>query len=630
MTHDESAQLFQKGLEAGKKRNYRLAIDCFSPLTNEDNPQILLLLGRSWHGLGEFSQAVQLFQSALNRFGPSPEVHFFLGRSLLASGQPHRALSYLEKAREEGYAGFQLLGILGSAYLKTKNPTLAVEVLGQAVEAAPAHRGIYIAYLNALVVRAVQLFHQGDYELSRQMLDFLVKSGAESPMIERYLAASWRELGRPDMALPHLEKALADNPEDSLLIFQHVEALFHTGRADEARVELAKVRHLIPEGSNTFSSALLDTIMPLQALQQGNLRKAVFFALKNLKANPGDPQTSLILAEAYRQLGQLEKAENHFEVARKSFKNHKEPDYGLMMVHWQQGNFSQALQEAQRLLKRDPQDPVVFYYSVLLQCRLDHDPKENIQALTHLIKQSEPDPFLFAALAGEYAKVSLEDLALPWVKRALKLDPENKTAMDLFAALLPQTDREDWKPYFLEYLKLRPKDQEILKIFIPRLIHAQDFEEAQTRLVDWIALGHRSTGSLRSLAYVYRMRNLFHDAFLIYRDLLHGEPQNPEYISSIILCLYKTNRQGLALEFARKAVGGNPHNAKLHHQMGQIFMASGDLDQARKAFNKALEIDTKHWPSVEKLAEIYEKENDGAMAERYRKYAENMKSSPHK
>jgi tetratricopeptide (TPR) repeat protein len=625
MTDTERKKLFQEGLKAGQKRDYVEAIRIFSRLADGEDPKALLYLGRSYHGLGDYGRAIQLFQTYLGLHGESAEVQFFLGRSWLAARQPLRAAGWFEKALANGFDRVQTLGLLGTSLLKGKDPLRAVEVLQEAVELAPQHRGIYVAYLNSLFVRALQLFHNGQADLAQQMLRFLLSSGAESSALHLYLAVALRELGKFDEALPHFQTALEASPDDPVLICQTIEALFASGRQKEGQDLLKRHEGLLPQGLTRLSNELMEELLPLQYLQQGKLRRAIYFALKNLKRHPEDAQLSLILGEAYRQLGQLEKAAAHFEKARKT-KSVSEAEYGLLLVHWQSGNFAQALVDAQRLLRSNPDDPTVLYYLTLLKCRQNYPSRENIEALRDLIRQSDPDPFLFAALAEEYHKEGLDELSLPWIQRTLSLDPENKSAVETLAAVLPHLVVPEWKKAFTDYLKLRPDDGEILRLYVRRLLEAKDWPEAQKRLLDWMALGHRNVGSLRALAYVYRMRSQFADAFLVYRDLLHTEPKNPEYLSGVILCLYKTKRKQLALDFARQAAAAVPPNARFAYQIGLIAQACGDHEQAERNFRKAIEIDPHHGPSFLKLSELFAQNGDKENAERYLKHAQTLKT----
>lgn len=624
MTTAEKSQLFQKGLKAGRERRYADAVKVFTRLVEGEDPRTLLLLGRSYHGLGDYLQAVHLFHTGLKLYGASPEYHFFLGRSYLAAGSAEQAITWLEKAYREKFGGSQTLGLLGSAYLKAKNPAKAVEILEKAVGVAPGNRGIYIAYLNALYVRALQLFHAGNADLSRQILLFLLTSGAESEGLHLYLASCFRELGQYSDAIPHLTAARQTAPDDPVLVSQMVEALMATGQREQARQLMAQYQEVLPKGTAP-SPELVEELLPWQYLNQGKLRRAVYFALKVLKRKPDFAEMSLVIGEAYRRLGQDEKAEAHLERARKNPSVSLQAEYSLLSLHWQNGRYQKALTEAQRLKKLTPSDDSLNYYITLLKCELDTPPRENIEALRSLIARLEPDPFLFAALAKEYQKCGLEDLAHPWLKRALKLDPQNKSAVETLALILPTLEVPDWKQAFEQYLELRPTDQTILRVFTQRLLEAKDWPEAQQRLLQWISQGHRTHGNLRALAYVYRMRNLFSEAFLIYRDLLHQEPKNPEYLSGVILCLYKLGKKELALEFARKAAATAPQNARFAYQIGLIAQACHDREQAERSFRKAIEIETNHWPSYLKLSELFAEAGDSASAERYKKHAEALK-----
>ena len=147
---DPVKQLYEQALEAGRRRDYPQAVRLLQELLVDTDqfPDALLLLGRSYHALGDYARAAQVLQLYLNANPGSAQGYFFAGRSCLALGLPELAARYLKHSveLEPGFA--PALGLLALAVLKSGKPALAVGLFEQALTLDPKNPRLSNGYLR--------------------------------------------------------------------------------------------------------------------------------------------------------------------------------------------------------------------------------------------------------------------------------------------------------------------------------------------------------------------------------------------------------------------------------------------------------------------------------------------------
>jgi len=82
------------------------------------------------------------------------------------------------------------------------------------------------------------------------------------------------------------------------------------------------------------------------------------------------------------------------------------------------------------------------------------------------------------------------------------------------------------------------------------------------------------------------------DAMVAFEHALKVNPDEPTYMSylGLALALGRVNTKK-AIELCRKAVQRSYYQPELFHNLGQVYMLSGDRRRAREALIKGLEVD---------------------------------------
>jgi tetratricopeptide (TPR) repeat protein len=197
MNKEQIQEIFDRALEAGRNRDYPLAIELLQEVLvrSDEFPLALLYLGRAYHASGDLNRAIQALQFYLKLQPDSPEGHFFLGRAYFTLGLYDHAFGHLKTSNKLDGSFVPALGLLGLTLLKRGNPQTAIAVFERALSLEPDNQRIFTGYLNALLTNGIRLFRRHRYEEARDTLLFIRKHRPESLVAHLYLASIYRELG---------------------------------------------------------------------------------------------------------------------------------------------------------------------------------------------------------------------------------------------------------------------------------------------------------------------------------------------------------------------------------------------------------------------------------------------------
>ncbi|MDR1863323.1 MAG: tetratricopeptide repeat protein, partial [Treponema sp.] len=404
---------------AGKRGDYRRAVKILGELLWEPDPpaEAWLLLGRSFHGLKNFSRALAAFNDYLKLKPKSGEGYLFAGRTYLTIGMPYKAVPLLRKSLEYNPGDPETMALLGTAYLKSKHSQAAVDMLQGAVEtpgreklSERENRRIYRAYLNALLVRGIRLCGLEEYDLALQMLRFVLENGKDfgvrSPFLSLELGRACRETGRMEEALEHYTGALAFAPEDRRIRWSRASILMALGRNREALEEIEQIRAREPGVPELpWNSELVDLFMIRSFMEAGEWRRALGACRDWLKTREGSPMVHAICAEALRNLRDFSAAHNHLLRAIEQEPGELEFRYADILVSWE-GRDWKALKKALREAGAMGGDEnIIRRFSILLEARTLGDEKKILSLLQNAVRTLGPEPELMHALGGAYLKL---------------------------------------------------------------------------------------------------------------------------------------------------------------------------------------------------------------------------------
>ncbi len=624
------AKLLKQAVRAGRSRDYHAAVEILKSIVigTDSFPEALLYLGRSYHALGEYHKAIDMFSFFLKQKPGSIAGRFFLGRTYLSLGLFSQAVHQLKTvtARRPRFVPAQTL--IGLAFLKLKRPDIALQYFERAVTLEPENKRIYTAYLNTLLVQAVRLFYRGEFDLARQMLSFLQENGNTNAVTHLYLASIYKEFADYEAALHHYSEAIRLSPHDTLLKYQRASLLLRMGKRNEALNEISKT----PEGvqfdpSFLFKDPLsLERYIAFKFLKEGQFRNAVHYGTKVLKTNPSDIDAHMVVGEAYRNLGEFQKAESHLNRVLHIQKSHIEARYGLTILYWEQGNYESALEELKQIRSQSPDHEIPDYYEALCSSKLNMPAEQTIPLVQAQLRIHGADPFLMTALGHEYLKSSQPQHAEKWFVKTLAVSANNRDALSgLIRVYDALGKKDDTSAAYERYLEIAPEDEECRKRYITFLIELKSYENACRHILISLSKDRKSKKLHRLLALCYRNTGKFREAMIIYKELLRGNPSSEEYLRAYVYCLDKSGDLKRARIFLEKALDHFKDSVMLLLILGVFYYREHDEEKALGMFRKVLDLDPKNHQAYKNMGLIYKRKGMPVFAEKFLARSEQYK-----
>jgi tetratricopeptide (TPR) repeat protein len=631
MSEKHIQELFGRALEAGRNRDYQLAIELLQEVLVQSDqfPAALLYLGRAYHAAGDFNRAIQALQFYLKLEPESAEGHFFLGRAYFTLGLLGHAFRHLETSTTLDGSFVPALGLLGLTLLKRGRPQTAISVFERALSLEPGNQRIFTGYLNALLTNGIRLFRRHHYEEARDTLLFIRKHRPDSLVAHLYLASIYRELGDRELSLLHFEEAGHLAPDDPVLHLQKAILYLQQGNNPAAFEEMTEaMQRLGSQKISTQDVQSLLRIMTIVLFQNQRHREALESARRVLRISYRDGDMHAIMAESFSKLGELKKAKNHYLRALDTDKNRLEFNYGLAAVLWEQADYEELSSVLDRILRLNPEDEYALYYRALsLPCLVD-DVRQTISALQEQIRRSGPDPHLMNALGLEYLRADLPELAEGWFKRTLKRAADFEQALEkLIEVYVRLEDKSKLLRAYADYLKAYPDNLELRKSYAHQLYDQGIYAKACTQLEMILPWEPKNTDFRTMLAHSYRQTAKYPEAILLYRELLLETPKELDLVKPLVMCMEQSGKRETVILLLEKAIKLFKEDVWLQHRLGALYMAEGRLEKAAQTFRSVIGLDPQDWQAYGSLGELYRKMGNNEFAERFRKRSKELKNA---
>ncbi|MBN2510681.1 MAG: tetratricopeptide repeat protein [Spirochaetales bacterium] len=624
---------FRQALRHGTAREYKKAVSLLLEVlaAGDSITEAYLYLGRAYHALGDAQRAILYLSFFTDRCPEEAAGWFFLGRSYLHEGLVHRAIEAFTRASGIKPEEPSHYGYLGMAYLRVKDFDQASDYFAKAVELDPDNSKIFNGYLNTLFLKGIRLFFDEQYDISNQIFTFIHSHGRDDALIHLYLAKSYKQLGELDEALTHYDAAVACNPDDEAIRIQRAYLLFLTGNHAQANEEFEVLGRSHPELQDfQCNDSYLHSVLGVRYFSKKEYRKAAYHGVQALKIQR-TYDLHILVGESYRNLGDREKARNHYKRAAEFNREALEPHYGILMSYWEEGDYQAAHTTLTRILAMNPDDELGTYYMTLTKCQLEYPPEETIPLVQEQLRTSGPDPFLLTALGNQYIRTDLFDLAPKWFDKALTLAPQYEPA--LYGRILAFKGLQD-KPRlfsaYSSYLEQAGYSASVHLNYIHDLFLEHRYVDAAKEVELILPKAKIDDNLKRLLAICYRNTKKYKEAAIIYRQLLVGAPKNETYLRSLLFCLDKASKRKDAIRILETAFGFFPPSAALYLIGGVLYEKDQDYEKALEAFRKAAELNPKDWKAPHNMGTIYIKKGMAAFGGKYLKKAEKLREENEK
>lgn len=545
---------------------------------------ILSSLAQIYSWTQENDKAIEVLTEAANFFPRHRMVLGMLSEALLASGRNDEAIEVLIQLIEVEPGNAESFLRLAELLSQKSRHRQAVEVLESAVASAPSNR------VKQLLAREYHLAHENEKALA--LTEAIADPATGLDGYRRLRAAIFAGLARYSEAIAELEKAPTSGDanrrrDDAMLISRFYERLGDGDRAvstleklfegssvgDKVRLELALAGVLSRFGRLDNAIERLNRAVSKSVEAPAGERAALHELLAELLQKRGDfAATELALASA-RELSQDSTARENLELRSLILaSNAREWDFVVKQTAKIEAVDRAEISGARRQLRAEAlaqlgrvDEAIAVVAGDLppdrakrLQLLFDHGRAEVALAeLAVLAKSEKREDKVFAVQILQRA--NRHEAALPIARELSEAEPESLPLRFAFAV---STERSgDWV--------------NALPIFEAILAREPDHAGALNYLGYTLAENNRELP--RALALIQRAIAL--------------EPDNGAYVDSLGWVLFQLGRFEEAQQHLEWAVRLVDDDATLHEHLGAVYAKLGQVEPARRAYRRAIELD---------------------------------------
>ena len=227
---------------------------------------------------------------------------------------------------------------------------------------------------------------------------------------------------------------------------------------------------------------------------------------------------------------------------------------------------------------------------------------DNEQALKHFdkcIKIDQKNPISFYESAIINSENGNYEIAIEQIKIALKLDPQNRWYLLLYAnTLFSKQDFYNSATQYKKLLTLEPENQEIYFKLSDAYIYANDFKKAITVYNEI----EKKRGFDKTLSIqknrLYRQLNDIKGAITELKNVLNVFPDDVEVMEILCELYFLNDEKEKAFELFKRLSIIRPQNGRIHLTLADYYRENGEYEESynelKLAFKSTeLDIDTK-------------------------------------
>jgi tetratricopeptide (TPR) repeat protein len=374
---EEFLALYNLGLVYVVDRQYEQATGLLEKAARlrPKNADVHLFLGNAYHGLGKFDKAVVCFRKCID-LNPeldktssfAAEVHFMLGKSLVAIGRPDEGEKELQAARE-----------LKAKALVTDRNKLGAYMRSEQYKSVQGDKDIIATGLNApnpmmkeklkdhkaLQIRVVTQIHNqlGLLEAERQSFGAAAEhfraaaEGDTPPQDINYnlgLACYKAELYKD--AISPFESELKTNPTN--IAAKHLLGMCYFMVEDYSKASEV-LSQVVPAKPNNVS---LYYTLSLSLIKQNKVKEAAEVIQRMLVASGDSPQIHVLLGQAYHAQNDDVKALGELQQAIAMDSRTPMAHYYSGLIYIKMGKFDNAATEFEAEVALNPKDYQAKYH----------------------------------------------------------------------------------------------------------------------------------------------------------------------------------------------------------------------------------------------------------------------------
>ena len=547
----------------------------------------------------------------------------------------HDAVAEAQEILKRDPDNVQSRRLLGRIYLRTLGDVSSSngqpETVNRAIEQyreihrldpSDAESALWLARLYRL---------KNEHDKAEQVLRSILKTDPENEPAVEQLTQLLMDEGKSAEAVTLLEGITAHSPSAVLLDLLG-DAYTQTHELAKAEEAYRKAMELDPS-ELSHQRGLGQTLLAEEKYSEA---LKVYQRLSDVM--PDDSDVYLRIAQIYRELHQLDKAEENLVKARQYAPGSLEVMYNEAMLYQAQGRYEDAirvLSDAVTGIKgKSPADPsrrrsLAILYQQLGQLYRD---TQNYQAAIYTFEElghlgEEEDRRARMMIMDTYRAAKDLPKALQTGKEALAkypADPSIRTSHALLLGENGQTDdavkilraqlhgdTNDRETYLniaqvyergrrykeaeeaaraAEVLPGQPRENEMVWFLLGAIYERQKFfDRAEEQFKKVLAVNPKNAPVLNYYGYMLGDLGIrLDEAEALVQKALKEDPYNGAYLDSLGWIYFKENKLGASETTLRKAVERERHDATIHSHLGDLYAKLGRGDLAATEWEKSL------------------------------------------
>src|SRR2546421_4889044 len=547
----------------------------------------------------------------------------------------HDAVAEAQEILKRDPDNVQSRRLLGRIYLRSLGDVSASsgqsETVGRAIEPyreitrldpSDTESALWLARLYRL---------KNEHDKAEQVLKSILKNDPENEPAVEQLTQLLMDQGKSPEAVTLLEGITAHSPSPVLLDLLG-DARTQTHELAKAEEAYRKAEELDPS-ELSHQRGLGQTLL---AEEKDSEALKVYQKLSDVA--PDDSDVYLRIAQIYRELHQLDKAEENLVKARQYAPGNLEVMYNEAMLYQAQGRYDDAIRvlsdAATGIKGQSPTVPsrrrsLAILYQQL--GRLDRD-TQNYQAATHTFAElghlgEEEDRRARMMIMDTYRAAKDLPKALQTGKEALAKYPADPAIRTSHALLLGENGQTDEAVKILraqlrgeagrrgtylniaqvyergrrykeaeeaaraaEVLPGQARENEMVWFLLGAIYERQKFfDKAEEQFKKVLAVNPKNAPVLNYYGYMLGDLGIrLDEAEALVQQALKEDPFNGAYLDSLGWIYFKESKFGLSESTLRKAVERERHDATIHSHLGDLYAKTGRGDLAAAEWEKSL------------------------------------------
>ena len=528
------------------------------------DPQLIQALSLA----GSYQECLQACQNSLQGNPEDTYAYKYAGKSLLALGQFEKAQQCLVKAHQLDSKDPETIKDIGNTFLNLGNKDAAA----QWYEKALGLNNNYAPAVNNLANLKRQSGNQ------QEAIDLFMRAiHADPTLIQAYVgaAASFLAIGDLDQAELYATQALEVNESASgtneiLGIISQ-----NKSKPDQAIEYYQKELRINPQASNSLLN------LGLLLLQKGQIVIAVE-SLAKASALAPSVQCTLLLAQAYQNLGLFQKAIVEYEKLDINQSSNKLIPFNLGVCFLNTGNNTAAIEVFKIAVHLD--EAFVSAWGNIGTALMNESRYQ--EALTAMQKVLALDPDNATAhmnLGGIYKELGNLDLALVSTLKSLELNPHNPDVHMNLGGIYKQFGNLDQAlASTLKSLELKPDNPDAHINLGSIYQDLGNLDQALASTLKSLELKPDNPDALINLGGIYKNLGNLEQSLSSTLRSLELKPDNPTAHMNLGSIHQDLGNLNQALASTLESLSLKPYESKALCTLGRIKMAQGDIQEAKK------------------------------------------------